>query len=170
MMLYVNDNADVMPFYASRNNGWRAEDWIYWRTNDPAHPVSDSPVVKALGMKDPKGLFRCLSDRDHPNRTPYYEYSYTLNQWMGSSIGLAFKLSQVRNPSGKIMLAEEPSVAGVDSPPGINRAMNDGRWDPPNDWLTIRHKGKGQVNFADGHATTVDYKFATTPINFQPNL
>src|ERR1043166_1869998 len=52
MMLYVSDYNDVMPGYASGSQGWREEDWIYFR-NDPAHPVSESSVVKLLGMKDP---------------------------------------------------------------------------------------------------------------------
>jgi prepilin-type processing-associated H-X9-DG protein len=63
----------------------------------------------------------------------------------------------VSNPSGKIMLAEEPgSVAGWDSPGGD--IIKNGRWVPgtltgwdPPDLLTVRHGGKGDVTFADGH-------------------
>jgi prepilin-type N-terminal cleavage/methylation domain-containing protein len=68
MMLYVTDYNDVMPGYASGSLGWREKDWIYFR-NDPAHPVSESSVVKLLGMKDPAPLFRCPMDRDLPGRT-----------------------------------------------------------------------------------------------------
>ena len=35
-LLYVDDNRDVMPANASDGAGWHAEDWIYWRTNQPA--------------------------------------------------------------------------------------------------------------------------------------
>jgi len=178
MMLSLNDSQEIMPAWASASSGWHAEDWIYWRTNDLAHPVSDSPVVRALGMKDPKGLFRCPADRDHPNRTSY-AYSYTLNS-MNDILGMAssfsggqfvpFKLSQVRNPAAKIMMAEEPSVAGVDSPPGMVKSIDDGRWVAPGNVLTIRHNGRGDVNFADGHATAVDYKFASTAINFRSDM
>src|SRR6185295_3308768 len=100
MMLYVGDYSDVMPGYASGSQGWHEEDWIYFR-NAPAPPVSESSVVKLLGMKDPAPLFRCPMDRDLPGRTSY-PYSYTMNTWMASQYdGTVFvptKLSSVRTP------------------------------------------------------------------------
>src|SRR5437588_8101536 len=33
MMMYLGDNNDTFPVWASRSHGFRAEDWIYWRTN-----------------------------------------------------------------------------------------------------------------------------------------
>ena len=61
------------------------------------------------------------------------------------------------NPSGKIMLAEKPgSIADWDSPGGD--IIKNGRWVPGTltawnfpDLLTVRHGGKGDVTFADGH-------------------
>jgi hypothetical protein len=110
MMLYVRDFNDTMPGYTSGSQGWHAEDWIYWRTNEPAHPVSESPVVRMLGLKDPGALFRCPADRDAPGRTNY-PYSYTCNTWMASPCnGTAFEpkeLSTVVTPTRKIMLIEE---------------------------------------------------------------
>jgi prepilin-type N-terminal cleavage/methylation domain-containing protein/prepilin-type processing-associated H-X9-DG protein len=181
MMLYVSDYNDVMPGYASGSQGWREEDWIYFR-NDPAHPVSESSVVKLLGMKDPAPLFRCPMDRDLPGRTSY-PYSYTLNTWMASQYnGDAFvptKLGSVLNASGKIMLVEE--VTGPnDFPPGRNKTADDGRWIPElagglpislysgNNNLSIRHSKRGNVNLADGHGQAVDFRFSTNALNVLP--
>jgi len=181
MMLYVTDYNDIMPGYASGSQGWREEDWIYFR-NDPAHPVSESSVVKLLGMKDPAPLFRCPLDRDLPGRTSY-PYSYTLNTWIASQYsGTTFvptKLSTVRNAAGKIMVVEE--VTGPkDFPPGRNKTADDGRWIPElagglpislysgNNNLSARHNKKGNVNFADGHGAAVDFKFSTNAFNVLP--
>ena len=87
MLLYVTDFNDVMPGYASGSQGWREEDWIYWR-NDPAHPVWQSSVVRLLGLKDPAPLFRCPLDRDAPGRTSY-PYSYTCNTWTATGLRTA---------------------------------------------------------------------------------
>jgi len=185
MMLYVGDYNDVMPAWASGNGGWHPEDWIYWRgTNDAQyHPVSDSPVVRLLGMKDPAPLFRCPADRDGPGRTTY-PFSYTLNTWIASmfpSEGFftAFKLLSVRNPSTKIMSDEE--VTGPnDFPSGRTKTADDGRWVPEmgggypfslysgNNNLSMRHNRKGNVNFADGHAESVNFQFSTNGTHLLP--
>src|ERR1041384_2894605 len=185
MMLYVGDFNDVMPGYASGSQGWRAEDWIYFR-NDAAHPVSESSVVRLLGLKDPAALFRCPVDRDLPGRTSY-PYSYTCNTWMASQYsGDVFeptKLSSVRNPAGKIMLVEE-ATGPDDFPPGRNKTADDGRWIPElagglpisnfagNNILSMRHNkkqfGKGNANFADGHGEAVRFMFSTNALNVLP--
>ena len=91
---------------------------------------------------------------------------------------LYFKSTLARNPSGKMMLGE---VAILDLPTDTpnssgtgNSIVNDGHWEPfqvdaagnftPNnsDYLTIRHRGKANVNFGDGHAETAAYKDVTT--------
>src|SRR5581483_1513224 len=77
MMMYIQDNNDTFPGWASSANGWRPEDWIYWRTNDPAHHVEDSPIIAVLGTKrDPK-LFVCPADKNTNSRP--FPYSYSLN-------------------------------------------------------------------------------------------
>src|SRR5208283_1641574 len=95
-----------------------------------------------------------------------YLFSYSFNGYgldgNGNNLGMSsvvdtsggvtnkvlFKEGAVRNPSQKIMLAEEPgSTAGWDSPDGSS-IINDGRWVPGSltglngDPLTIRHGGK----------------------------
>jgi prepilin-type N-terminal cleavage/methylation domain-containing protein/prepilin-type processing-associated H-X9-DG protein len=82
-----------------------------------------------------------------------------------------FRASSVRNPSGKIMLAEEPgSESSSDNPTGA-RIINDGRWMPQNlSILTSRHSGKADVTFSDGHVQPVDWQFGTNMANSRPDL
>lgn len=84
-----------------------------------------------------------------------------------------FKESSVRNPSGKIMLAEEP---GSDRPnesaesTGGSGFIQDGRWMPQIDVLTTRHRGKADVTFTEGHVEAVDWQFGTNAANSRPDL
>jgi prepilin-type N-terminal cleavage/methylation domain-containing protein/prepilin-type processing-associated H-X9-DG protein len=182
MMLYVGDFNDTMPGYASGSQGWHEEDWIYWRTNEPAHPVSDSPVVRMLGLKDPGSVFRCPADLTVPGRTSY-PYSYTLNTWIASQYnGAAFepkKLSTVIAPTRKIMLIEE-ATGPKDFPSGRNKQADDGRYIGEiaggypmtlysgNNNLSMRHNRKGNANFADGHGEVIDFRFSTNALNVLP--
>ncbi len=91
---------------------------------------------------------------------------------------ILFKENSVRNPALKIMLAEEPgSSATSDSPDGS--FISDGRWIPAvipdlivnhEDVLTVRHGGKADVAFGDGHVAPVTPDFGSDPANSQPNL
>jgi len=81
-----------------------------------------------------------------------------------------FRESSVRNPSQKIMLAEEPGSDSLDENPDFN-FIQDGRWMPTGgDALTKRHQGKGDVMFSDGHADTVTWQFGTNASNSRPDL
>ncbi len=177
-MLYSGDYNDIMPNWASGSAGWRQEDWIYFR-GDTNHPISDSPIVKVLGMKDPTPLFRCPRDRDRLGRSPY-PASYSCNNYLvqgGMSSAwdmyllketfFPYKLTRTRNPAGKVMLVEEPSSSD-ESPPTISVLINDGRFLALGDTLTRRHNSKGHVNFGDGHAQKVDHKFVGTERNVNP--
>ena len=87
-----------------------------------------------------------------------------------------FRSASVHNPAGKILFAEEPSSAGgADNPPPSNGLpIQDGRWLPGNsgtsDFLTMRHAGKADVAFADGHVAAVDWQFGTNQANSRPDL
>src|SRR5208337_2146323 len=84
------------------------------------------------------------------------------------TMALHFKGNQVLNPALKIMLAEEPATTKPnDMPPGFWSVIGDGQWDPlvgcPKvmaDTLTVRHGGKANVAFGDGHAQLTTYKQA----------
>jgi prepilin-type processing-associated H-X9-DG protein/prepilin-type N-terminal cleavage/methylation domain-containing protein len=206
MRIYVDDNSDAFPGLGSRHNGFRKEDWIYWRTNSALYPtVEQSPIVSGLGAVSRK-LFRCPLDDIHerliaPYSDPYgpYLYSYSFtgyglspdNQNIGlgddanpnygmSSVIIGdpaaprvylFKESRIVRPAAKIMLAEERGSTSPKENPGDDGSfITDGRWMPQNDLLTIRHGGKGDVTFADGHVQAVAWQFAHDITNSRPDL
>jgi len=198
MQMYVDDNRDIFPGWASQHAGFNASDWIYWRTNDTAHPVEQSPIVITMANASPK-LFRCPLDTDDSERCleaaadpantgPYlYSYSitsynvistdtYTNNPGMSSvfteAIPLPFRMEAIRNPGGKIMLAEEvASMGNSDNSSGAAKVINDGRWVPQDsDPLTGRHGGKGDVTFADFHVEPETWEFGDDITNSKPDL
>ncbi len=205
MKLYVDDSEDAFPGLASRHNGWRKEDWIYWRTNSIYPPVEKSPILRSLADAS-SALLQCPLD-DTTERRNYdqyrdtlgpYLYSYSFNGYGLSpdnqSIGLSpganpnygmasyiagdpdhptvqlFKESRIVRPDAKIMLAEERGSFNPQDNPYPDAFIQDGRWMPENDLLTLRHNRKGDVTFADGHVQAVDWKFASDIANSRPDL
>jgi prepilin-type N-terminal cleavage/methylation domain-containing protein/prepilin-type processing-associated H-X9-DG protein len=190
MQMYIDDFRDTFPGMASQHSGFQASDWIWWRTNDPAHPVQKSPIVAYLGSADAR-LFRCPLDTDNSARFaaadsvngPYlYSYSVTsydvvngVNPGMTSVFtggqDLPFTLAGIRNPSEKIMLAEEAaSESPRDNPTGAG-VINDGRWVPANhDPLTARHGGNADVTFADFHVAPMPWESGDNLTNSEPDL
>jgi prepilin-type N-terminal cleavage/methylation domain-containing protein/prepilin-type processing-associated H-X9-DG protein len=196
MQINVQENDDTFPGIASRMYGFHPEDWIYWRTNTALYPsFEQSPILVSVpGMQKPS--LRCPLDTSDADRLAFnygdgygpYLFSYSfngygldgdgINRGMSSVVDTAggaakkypFNEAAVRNPSQKIMLAEEPgSAAGWDSPDG--GIINDGRWVPGSatalngDPLTIRHGGKADVTFADGHVEAVTPEFGADANN-----
>jgi prepilin-type N-terminal cleavage/methylation domain-containing protein/prepilin-type processing-associated H-X9-DG protein len=196
---YIDEHEDAFPGIASENMGFNESDWIYWRTNDPAHPIEKSPIVAQLSSASPS-LFRCPMDKDDSDRFasadtangPYlYSYSLTgygfvpalldsdgtINQGMSSAVDPStgvftrFKQSAVKNPSQKIMYAEEPGTSKAWDNPSGTSPINDGRWLPgQSDPLTCRHGGKANVTFADGHVQLVPWEFGDDITNSLPSL
>jgi prepilin-type processing-associated H-X9-DG protein len=194
--MYIDDNQDKFPGTASRNTyGFHKEDWIYWRTNTAKYPaIEKSPIVTSLASAS-SNLFRCPLDRYDKERTsiadgngPYF-YSYSLTSYdldgsrnlgmasiyqgtVDSPQGYPFKMAGVRNPAGKIMLAEEQASHRTDEsidPRGTSSIINDGRWVVLGDFLTLRHSKKGDVSFADGHVVPVTPKFGQDESNSRPD-
>jgi len=196
MQIYVSDNNDTFPGCASGGvYGFQFADWIYWRTNSDYPQFPQSPIVTAVRGLQPTTL-RCPLDTDNNARltsspyTPYF-FSYSFTGYglvNGQNVGMSsvfvgptnsptaylFKESAVHNPSMKIMLAEEPSDS-ADSGDGQD-FIYDGRWIPCNsdgsmaDPLTIRHGGKADVAFGDGHVEPVTPDFGADPTNSEPDL
>jgi prepilin-type N-terminal cleavage/methylation domain-containing protein/prepilin-type processing-associated H-X9-DG protein len=190
-MIYIGDFHDVMPSWASNGSGHHDEDWIWWQVPAPVgQEVWRSPVVQLLSLRNPTNLLRCPMDLETGRETTY-GYSYTLNsQKPAGNNGIAsrwengvfepYRITKVLNGARKIMLAEEPThtpgVGIVDLPPGYTTPADDGRWEPPDlpaadgggNVITTRHKGKGELNFCDGHVETQDYNFASQGINNNP--
>jgi prepilin-type N-terminal cleavage/methylation domain-containing protein/prepilin-type processing-associated H-X9-DG protein len=196
MKMYVDDNNNAFPGIASRQYGYHPADWIYWRTNTALYPAFvKSPILVSLpGMQQPS--LRCPLDVSDTDRNNYsypdgygpYLFSYSMTGYglngddnVGMSTVVAnnsdgtvttypFKEGAVKNPAGKIMLAEEPgSLAAWDNPTG-NAPINDGRWVPSQDPLTIRHGGKADVTFTDGHVEPVAPDFGGDTANSEPDL
>lgn len=85
----------------------------------------------------------------------------------GTAVFHVFKENSVRRAAQKIMMAEEPgSSASSDSPTGT--FINDGRWVPNEDPLTIRHSGKADVGFVDAHVEAVTPAFGSDTNNTWP--
>ena len=188
--LYVDDNNFTYPGISSRYYGFQTPDWIYWRTNTALYTAfNQSPIFTTVpGMT--KTTLRCpldTSDVDRDNANygdgygPYL-YSYSINGYGldddGNNQGMAtvidnsgstpvvraFKENAVQRAAQKIMMAEEPgSTAANDSPNGS--VINDGRWEPNQDPLTIRHNGKADVGFCDGHVEAVTPDFGADTNN-----
>ncbi|MDR3460430.1 MAG: prepilin-type N-terminal cleavage/methylation domain-containing protein [Verrucomicrobiae bacterium] len=184
--MYVDDNTATFPGIASRMYGYHAEDWIYWRTNTALYPPFEkSPILVAVpGLQKPS--LRCPLDNDDNDRINNYSYgdgygpylfSYSLTGYglddSGNNVGLTtvvdsssgspviyrFKEGGVKNPSLKIMLAEEPATLGSKDSPDQSSLIQDGRWMPNQDPLTLRHGGKADVVFNDGHVEAVTPEF-----------
>jgi prepilin-type N-terminal cleavage/methylation domain-containing protein/prepilin-type processing-associated H-X9-DG protein len=197
-LMYIDDNGDAFPGTASRNTyGYHPEDWIYWRTNTKTYPpVEKSPIVSSVGSVS-SNLFRCPLDKNDRDRLrladgngPYF-FSYAMNSYdldgsrnpgmasifqgsVNSPTKYPFKLTAVRRPSDKIMLAEEQvayakgeSYRPTDT--GIS-IINDGRWVPTGDVVTVRHNKKGDTAFADGHVSAVTPQFGLAAVNSRPDL
>jgi prepilin-type processing-associated H-X9-DG protein len=119
------------------------------------------------------------------DRQNYYPFSYTLSQWsrlskFDATSGMAsdirkgwapiyFRLSQVNKPSDKIIMVDEATpeehkkfgaiTVLNGSAWGWSRRGVSGQGVPSlftiDDWVTLRHSGKGTVVHADGHVEVV---------------
>jgi len=199
MQMYVQDNSETYPGIASRRYGYHPEDWIYWRTDTNTYPpFTQSPILTSVpGMNKPS--LRCPLDTSDTDRDNFnygddygpYLFSYSFNGYgldadgknlgmstvidssSGSPVAYPFKEGNVKSPSQKIMLAEEPgTLANWDNPDGADgRPIEDGRWVPATttglqgDPLTIRHGGRADVTFADDHVTPVTPDFGADTNN-----
>jgi prepilin-type N-terminal cleavage/methylation domain-containing protein/prepilin-type processing-associated H-X9-DG protein len=191
-VMYVDDNNDVMPTPGSRSTlGAQPEDWIWWQVSAvggrPSMRTADESVIAPYLGNFNEELFICPADRDARDRKARWEanpkqefffYSYSLNsrsrEGMASWITpnrseiIRNKLSKVRKPTEKIMLAEERGSTS-DGPGGATvDIIDDGRWIPPNNVLTMRHNQKADVSFADGHAENVTREFGLMPEHYEP--
>jgi len=192
LQLYLDGNNGVFPACASANTyGFQVDDWIYWRPNQPAYPVTKSLISSSLSGIN-SNLFRCPLDKYDVERiqggNPYF-YSYTLTSYdLSGSVSLGFtsidngttfapfRMSDTRNPSGKIMIAEEqtsilPAKLGRECSDTTGDIVNDGRWTPTgSDRLTSIHNKRADVAYADLHAAPTMWKPAQNAINSQPGL
>jgi len=187
IILYAGDSNEVMPSDASRvrNPSTAPDQWIWWNGGAGLYGPEKSPIL--LAIKGSTNIFRCPMDKYAPNQRQSssengWNFSYTMNGYVkaggelagcgstyasGSGAYAIRKLTSIRRPTDKIMLAEEP-VSTQDIPAGFPSTAyaDDGRWLPGPNTVTTRHSKRGNANFADGHAQPVDAKFASNPDHF----
>jgi prepilin-type N-terminal cleavage/methylation domain-containing protein/prepilin-type processing-associated H-X9-DG protein len=185
--MYLDDNNDTFPA-ANGNSLVPGVTWEWVSYEEivlggdasffSENRAKHSAIASYLGGFQ-TNLFRCPSDKflrelDSPIWAGrYYRFSYTLSgthprisvaSWgMASIIPLGeparlFRDNMIRNPAKKIMLAEEPTRAEIETlglPPGGDGAGTSA-WDwGHGDTVTTRHIGKGSVAHADGHVQVV---------------
>jgi prepilin-type N-terminal cleavage/methylation domain-containing protein len=206
---YFNDNKGRFPFtavWAGTTTGAENEDWIWWQNNvvpgnasffgRPVPDINGSALARYLGKVAPE-MFRCPTD-DVLNRKSVnaidgpYPYSYTMNARLNGRDPKTPKVTAVRNPTEKVLLAEEDQLT-----------INDGHWAPPLydqadawvsgsgslDLLETRHDRRkpqpdsatdvktalpnpdlrGNVLFVDAHAAFVDRRFVHAEIHVVPS-
>jgi prepilin-type N-terminal cleavage/methylation domain-containing protein/prepilin-type processing-associated H-X9-DG protein len=189
--IYVGDFDDNMPTGGSQSSfGAQPEDWLWWQVQAVGGRPSVRDKNKSAIVPYVSGYnaayFRCPADKDAVKReqrwqanptSEIYYYSYSLNGYstngMASYINLGrtqIKLNKhgaIRNPSQKVMLAEEKGGPG--DGPGTSEP-NDGRWVPPGNPLSERHSKRSNPGFADGHVESVkpDFTDDTHPQNYDP--
>ncbi len=181
--LYNQDSSDLFPAPGSRlRYGPQPEDWIWWQFG---RDVTKSSLAAHLGGFNAK-IFTCPSDtaalqmqRQGFLQGEPYRYSFSLTSYDlegpgrldGLNPGMStiitvdrrvfpFKASQIKNPSGKIMLVEES-----------RQTIDDSRWVPfglATNLISDRHGGKGSVIFADGHSHQETPLFGLNPENSNP--
>src|SRR5262249_53824376 len=80
VLIYKEDNSDIMPGDASKSAGWHQEDWIWWDGGVNA-PMIQSPILVAI--KAGTNITRCPADRDDSQRPVNngfkYLASYSIN-------------------------------------------------------------------------------------------
>ncbi len=192
--LYLHDNADTFPTSSPHSGlGAQPEDWVWWQVEagpSGSFAMRDAgrgSIIQHLGQYQPR-LLRCPADRDANARevlwksnpgTEQFFYSYSFNAHSDAgmasfisrdrSVIILNKSEKIRNPSGKIMLAEEKGAAN--DGPGT-AVIDDGRWLPPGYPLTSRHRRRANVTMADGHIESVPFNYADMkhPERFDPGL
>jgi len=188
MIMYTNANKGWFPRAAATSS--QADDWIYW---EPARlNIRDQcPLVPYMGDKFfVEAHFRCPSDdfERHLAATTPYQYSYTMNEFMGgllyapdgdtssTRLHTRIKITKVKRAAEKIMFIDESSGT-----------IDDGCWAPQRysagslfNLLSNRHDkkaedktdpnaGSGNALFVDGHATSIARKESANQDWYDPD-
>jgi prepilin-type N-terminal cleavage/methylation domain-containing protein/prepilin-type processing-associated H-X9-DG protein len=191
-------NATIM--YTNENKGWfprasvaafQPDDWIYWDTGR-ATTRDQCPFSKCLGDKFfAPAHYRCPSDDVQSHLVvngQKYEYSYTMNEFMGGllyvddkstapdRLHLRIKITQVKRPAEKIMFIDESSLTVDDgcwapqrySPSTTGKNLISNRHNKKAETIADPNAGVGNALFTDGHADTIDRYKSTLPENYDP--
>ena len=172
---------------------WRVPSNSYPFPDGRIHSLAESPMLQQLGTRATTNIFRCPMDVDNKSRIangdPIYYFSYEFTSLnvennvnhgfttiMDSGVQYRFKQSSVRGAANKIMVVEpvallkptdEPSIEVRD---GSTWVLECGRFQAilnssggNHNYLSVRHGGKSDATFADGHVDVVPPNFSTLP-------
>jgi prepilin-type N-terminal cleavage/methylation domain-containing protein/prepilin-type processing-associated H-X9-DG protein len=175
-LMYANENDGRFPRPAQVGVPL-AEDWIYYQAS---RDITGGVLAHYAGERFNENLYRCPSD-DVDNHmtivtggvtnqvTQKYRFSYSTNEqicrmWAGGRPTL--RLSQVRNPSDKILLVDESEQTVDDGCWAWQLSLGGGSEADPRNRLSTRHDpkyrrsanpklGRGNAAFADGHVAFI---------------
>jgi prepilin-type N-terminal cleavage/methylation domain-containing protein len=176
---------------------WRAGAKTPKLANGQLANLDLSPMSKYMGGILTSNMIRCPADKLDADRVLQYGssvngayyYSYSFNAYNtenGRNIGmctiqqtptpnfLPFHMADVKNPSAKVMIAEEmTSLDSQENPKynGIIAVLNDGRWQSyssstattVNNPVTIRHNKRAAMGGTDGHVEMQDNAWLVGP-------
>ena len=176
-IMYTNENKGFFPSGARYPTALvKLDDWIWYQEKlvppRPAVDLNQSAIARYMGAQVSPEMFRCPSDIIEAHTTTAdsgrYSYSYGMNANFENQFKV--KISQIRNATRKILVAEEDE-----------NSINDGLFSMGNgditttnarDLLAIRHDSRktypdptsqqisthpngarrGNAGFVDGHA------------------
>jgi prepilin-type N-terminal cleavage/methylation domain-containing protein/prepilin-type processing-associated H-X9-DG protein len=202
MVMYTTANKGLFPRAAPKGTPTIPWDVIHWQAGDK---IEESAIAPFLGETISPRLFVCPSDDPMAHQssgglTYGYPFSYVMNNRInarnpGDTTGNAFqdgtlydthdvaqRITDVRNPTEKIMLYEEDE-ATIDDCNGALATPNllAFRHDRANQRTTAisiallsgtisvpAAEARGNVAFCDGHADFVTRAYAHHPRHYQP--
>ena len=201
-IMYSNANRNSFPHTAPNTGNAQTEDWIFWRTTDNLQDSALAPYLGGISQK----LMRCPTDvlTVHSGFPKGYQYSYVMNSELGAwddtavppkspyfqnatnydpKSDIAIKVTEVRNPSEKIMFYEEDEKT-IDDGHGKLRTPNllafrhdkSGQTSPQimqalsggSPIAILASEAKGAVAMCDGHADVVSRAWAHHPKHYEP--
>jgi prepilin-type N-terminal cleavage/methylation domain-containing protein/prepilin-type processing-associated H-X9-DG protein len=185
LVAYTGDNDQYFPRPAIGTGGETPEDWVYWSGAYKNNP-SGGRIAKYLGGAGALSAVMVCPDDDVSTHQPFegapYPYSYTVNEFLCRTqiIGhlKTLRMTAMTHPGSTIMVICESSAT-----------IDDGCWAPQHyvaldqlNLLSNRHDqikedrydykasdqnaGRGNVAYADGHASFVPRSDSLDPDNY----
>jgi prepilin-type N-terminal cleavage/methylation domain-containing protein/prepilin-type processing-associated H-X9-DG protein len=165
-IMYTNENKGFFPSGARYPVGLvKLDDWIWYQEKlvapRPAVDLNQSAIARYLGSPVTPEIFRCPSDAIDAHTTTAdsgrYSYSYGMNANFENQFKI--KISQIRNATRKILVAEEDE-----------NSINDGLFSMGNGDITTSGPGNARDLLAIRHDTRKSYPDPTDQqISTHPN-
>jgi len=167
--MYCNENDGRFPRPAQLGTTTQTpEDWIHFQ---PGRDPEQSAIARYVAKPFDPAVFRCPSDDVDAHRTfisggvPFtYRYSFSVNEAMCRLTwrpGPTLKITQIRNPSEKILLIDESAQTVDDGCWAWQQGLGNGfntmstRHDARARNATDQMVGRGNAAFVDGHVAFI---------------